>query len=82
MSDRLPKNLRRREAVEKFTPHAPYWNPVLTADFCKACGEDWPCLPWRKSRALRCKCSHLQHPNGQCWSTACGCAVSRPQEEA
>ena len=97
--DRLPRNLRRRIAVERQAmtarwatqpdrpdaAHESYYHPLLRQEFCQACGEPWPCLFVRQEAEkqpppVRCRCSHLVHPNGPCWSVACGCGHSRPQE--
>jgi hypothetical protein len=59
------------------TVHAPYWRPVLEADFCKSCGEDWPCIHYRRAHP-RCLCGHLRHAS-QCYSAACGCREFRPE---
>lgn len=65
--------------------HHAYWNPVLEDNFCAACGDNWPCLPWREANPA-CKCSHAksQHSRGegQCWLGACGCRFYREKAAA
>lgn len=63
--------------------HLPYWNRILDADYCHACGDTWPCLTERQT-APHCRCSHAQtqHRYGDehCWIAVCGCSYYRPQE--
>jgi hypothetical protein len=68
--------------------HAPYWHPVLAGDFCKECGDDWPCWHWRQAHP-RCRCSHPRDAHGldrkhrpMCFgSTVCGCAQYREKDQ-
>lgn len=64
--------------------HIPYWNPVLQADYCHACGDNWPCLHYRQNQPPHCLCSHARtihrYDAGNCWIAACGCSTYRPDE--
>jgi hypothetical protein len=64
--------------------HRPYTNLILDADYCEACGDEYPCLPARQANP-RCLCSHALsvHEDGtECWTPACGCARYRAGEVA